>query len=416
MISLLRNKEVKRYIVIIILLHILLSVIIVGSFRKNAEKLHRQVVSENIAALGSILNRYPQLERETITFFTGNYTDADLETGLEIATKYGINEDMPLHVNNTFREFYRRHQHSLFYTGMLFLLLSLIVYLIILSMIYRKIRNFSHYAESIVEGDFESILEIQEEGDFAVLTLQFNDMAKRLQGTLQSLEQEKIYLKDTISDISHQLKTPLASIKMFNELLIDGEINNSETALNFLDKSQGQIDRMEWLIKNLLKMAKLEIQSIDFNNKLANLNDTIEKSILPLKVNAQNKNQSINTCLDSNIALIHDEKWLGEAISNVVKNALEHTPEGGKVSIETEETPLAARIYISDEGQGISSEDLPHVFKRFYKGKNNLKSESTGIGLALTKAIIENQNGTIMVKNNKKGITFTIVLFKDESY
>jgi signal transduction histidine kinase len=171
---------------------------------------------------------------------------------------------------------------------------------------------------------------------------------------------------------------------------------------------------MEWLIKSLLKMARIEAGAIEFKKEEVSMLKTIEKGVEHLRSRAEDKGQLLEIKdPDGDIVFLHDSNWVAEAISNMVKNAIDHTDPGGRIEIGISETPIMVRVTIADNGEGIAEEDLPHIFERFYKGKNNIHGSGTGIGLALAKVIIENHQGRIAVKSEGGvGTIFTITFLK----
>jgi len=416
LIKVLRNSEARKYLLVLLIVQIVFMMILFWQNGKNTQRLNTVILDEKISTIGYILKNNPESKDEAITFLTEKASEEEISVGLEEARKYGIDQKLSMDFNKPLLDYQRANNRIVALSLATLFAVTITITIGLLNKIYKRIRDFSIYAEHVVEGNFETILEEHDEGDFAKLTNQFNNMAKRLQSSLESLNEEKIYLKNIISDISHQLKTPLTSIKMFNELLIDGELENTEVLSDFLHISQVQIERMEWLIINLLKMAKLETRSIEFDIKEHDLNETIKRALIPLWDMARDKDVSIYMELSKSLHLRHDENWLGEAVSNIVRNAIEQSEENDNIYVEVTETPLAAKIVVKDEAGGIDQEDILHVFDRFYKGKNSKNSNSTGIGLSLAKAIVENHNGTITVKNQAKGAIFTIILYKDESY
>jgi signal transduction histidine kinase len=234
-------------------------------------------------------------------------------------------------------------------------------------------------------------------------------MADRLNHSLKLLKQDKVFLHNLISDISHQLKTPLASLIVFNENLLNDRGMKEHMQLTFLERSRQQLDRMEWLIVSLLKLARVEAGGTSFGHERVNLKQVIVDATNALHLLAQQKQQQINIIGDENLYMQGDKHWLIEAFINLIKNGLEHTIAQGKIDITLQETPLFYNIILTDYGEGINTEDLPHIFKRFYRGKNATKPQSVGIGLALAKSIIEEHGGMIQVVSRAgEGSTFTI--------
>jgi len=238
-------------------------------------------------------------------------------------------------------------------------------------------------------------------------------MTNRLKLTIEALDKEKLFLKDILSDISHQLKTPLTSLMILNDIMLKRK-NTPEKLGEFLEKSSEQLERMEWLIINLLKMAKMEFGAIELNIHKGYIDETIRKSLSILKTFFKEGNKKIIILEpEKRITLPHDEEWLCEAFTNIIKNCIEHTKEGGKIEIQITETPLMISISIKDNGEGISPKDLPYIFERFYKAKSS-KNSSVGIGLSLAKSIIERHRGEIATKSKvDEGTEFTITFLKN---
>jgi signal transduction histidine kinase len=265
----------------------------------------------------------------------------------------------------------------------------------------------------IVEGSYTPDLTVREEGDFGLLRHQFNVMAERLKDNMEALREEKLFLKKLITDISHQLKTPLASLVMFNDIMLRDSDMPTEDRRKFLQESKNQMDRIEWLFKNLLKMAKLEGRIVDFKKEAAPIYDTILRSMQPLKLMAFVKNINISLHGDKDILVKHDVNWSTEAFSNIIKNCIEHSKEGGQINISWEDSSIFTQVAIDDNGLGIKREELPKIFDRFYKGPNSNNPTNIGIGLYIAKTIIEGQNGSVYAYSEEgKGTRFVITFMK----
>ena len=281
-------------------------------------------------------------------------------------------------------------------------------------------------SKEILEENYDVNLYEEKEGDFAKLSYGFKNMRQVLQSQMIDLKKEKEFLVNILSDISHQLKTPLSALIIYNDILSNKEISE-ENREKFLNNSKTQLSRMDWLIKSMLKLAKVDARAIEFNMKENRLVNTIYEVIDNVavmaaenKVNIIFENNMYEEALISNKGEVnkknknkfmfnYDEKWLGEALINIVKNGIEHS-DNGEIYIELEENPINTKIIIRDKGVGISEKDLPNIFKRFYKGG---KSESVGIGLSLSKSIIEAQGGYIEVRSKVDiGTEFKIILMR----
>lgn len=288
-------------------------------------------------------------------------------------------------------------------------------------LVYANLQQLINGSEQIMSGEYDIDLPENGEGDISILGYQFNQMAKRLKLTLEQLEHEKENLKAWISDISHQLKTPIAALMMYNEILETTPKEDEASKERFLAKSMQQINLMEWLVQNLLKLSRLEAGMIDFRFEESDIEQTVLKVIETLYGEFTSKNVEIKLKkMESDMSCMayHDKEWLGEAIRNILRNAIEYTSRGGRIEVILENTVSLQRIIVKDNGAGISEEDLPHIFDRFYRGnktkltrKASTTSKGSGIGLALAKFIVERHEGTIYVESRPKmGSIFTIVI------
>lgn len=225
----------------------------------------------------------------------------------------------------------------------------------------------------------------------------------------EDAKKDKLYLADSLADISHQLKTPLTSMMIITEVLQDEK--DEEKRAGFIRIIEEQLEKMKWLITTLLKLSKLDADTADFNMKSLNCADIIDRSINPFLVQAEIRKIKISKHVNPFI-FTGDENWSVEALENIIKNCLEHTSDGGTLNINTNSTTIYNEIEISDNGSGIAKEDLPHIFERFYHGKNS-SAESVGIGLALSKAVFSKENANIDVKSKEGiGTKFTIRFYK----
>jgi signal transduction histidine kinase len=223
-------------------------------------------------------------------------------------------------------------------------------------------------------------------------------MATSLNAHIEKEKQNRQFLKDTIADISHQLKTPLAALRMYNEIILDEKTGNSVVE-SFASKGTRELERMEYLIQNLLKLAKLDAGTIVLNPAVHRLSRFLEDILDTFQTRAKREEKSIRLKCDDCVMLRFDEVWLCEAVGNIVKNALDHTKVGDLIEISIEETVMSTEITVRDSGSGIHPEDIHHIFKRFYRSRFSKDQSGVGIGLALSKAIVEKHGGTITVQS-----------------
>lgn len=412
--SFLRNPEIKRAIMKLLIFQIIFSVLLFLFIRQETLVLHKTIINQNQALIGNILYNHPELEKDIIKLATKKATKEAIEKGKTILSQYGYEEGIAVSSEPILSKFYSKFQVNALIFAMLYFIPLLLFLLNEYRGVFSKVRKISIAAEKVVEGDYCIVLPDDREGEFGILGHNFNIMAVRLKESIGKLKEEKVFLKNIISDISHQMKTPLSSLIMFNELMLENKDMKDEQRKDFLIKIKSQLNRMEWLILNLLKMARLEAGAIDFKKERISIIKPVSKAINILKYKAEEKGlRLILKSDDEHIYFYGDEEWTAEAMINIIKNCIEHTKENEDITIEVGETPLFSRIIIKDRGEGIDSKDLPHIFERFYKGNNSVKVESVGIGLALTKLIIEEQGGTISVYSERgKGTKFEITFLK----
>ena len=279
---------------------------------------------------------------------------------------------------------------------------------------YKKIYELSADVDRILHGNNRNLsLEKYQEGELAVLQSEIHKMTLRLREQSQQLQEDKSYLANALADISHQVRTPLTSINLLVDLLSEPDIAD-EHRMKLTHELMTLLSRIDWLITTLLKISKLDAGTIQFKQETISLHELICKATAPLLIPIEIREQNLYVNASGNFT--GDVSWTVEAICNIVKNCMEHTPNGGEIRITASENLLFTEIVISDSGTGIAKEDLPHIFERFYKSKN-AGDKNFGIGLSLSRMIITNQNGVIKAENNAmKGALFTIRFYKEHSY
>ena len=276
---------------------------------------------------------------------------------------------------------------------------------------YEKIAELSRYLKRISAGEYSLEIRDNAEGELSILKSEIYKVTVMLAEQANLLENDKRFLADSISNISHQLKTPITSMFVMTDLIRDENLPQDKR-LEFTQNINSQLERLQWLVSSLLKLSKIDAGTIEFKKEPVNVKCLITKATAHLLIPMEIKNQTLEISGDENVSFMGDLNWSSEAIANIVKNCVEHTPDGGMISISFRETSLFTLIYISDNGQGIDKEDLPYIFNRFYKGKN-AHNDSIGIGLAMSKSIIESQGGSIEVSGKTdKGSHFIIKLYK----
>lgn len=277
---------------------------------------------------------------------------------------------------------------------------------------FRKQNELLEQAVSqinaFLDGDVNSRIHCDNEGELYRLFHSINSLAAVLNAHADNELREKEFLKNTISDISHQLKTPLAALNIYNGLLQDEDVEPSSVK-EFADLSEQELDRIETLVQSLLKIAKLDAGSIVIEKDTENVADMMWDIELHFAYRARQEQKEIVLSGSDNVSLLCDRDWLSEAIDNIVKNALDHTENGDTIHIEWRALPSAVQIVVKDNGCGIHPEDLHHIFKRFYRSRFSKDTQGIGLGLPLAKAIIEAHDGAIEVDSELGiGTSFTM--------
>ena len=405
----LKNKEVRELILIEIIVLIIGIVSILLLNKYSYETYKEAIIENNLYIIDSIISKHPELENEVIDGIINH--DISKGESYEILNKYGLDRlDTVDYLNNNSYINKTIRKYNIIYISILIIFVFSIL-IIYINKIYNKIRKLSIYANDILNNKYNMDIREYSEGDISNLKNDLYKMTIKLKEQNELSLKDKIYLQDTLSDISHQLKTPLTSMYVINELLYDDKLDKS-LKKELLNKSKKGLERIEWLITSLLKMSRLDSGSEKLILERVKLINIINKTIEPIRIPLELKNINLNVSCSNDIKVNVDVNWTTEALINILKNAMEHTLENGNINIVCSDNPRYTLISISDDGCGISKKDLPHIFERFYKGMSN--KESIGIGLNMSKKIIENENGNISVKSKEnEGTTFIIKLFKN---
>ena len=277
---------------------------------------------------------------------------------------------------------------------------------------FRKQNQIMEQAVSQInaylDGNRNARIECDYEGELYRLFHSVNSLAAVLNAHADNELREKEFLKNTISDISHQLKTPLAALNIYNGLLQDEDIEVSSVK-EFADLSEQELDRIETLVQSLLKITRLDAGAIVLEKNAENVADMMQDIELHFAYRARQEKKEIILSGSDHLSLFCDRDWLNEAIDNIVKNAFDHTESGATIRVAWKELPSGVQIVITDNGCGIHPEDIHHIFKRFYRSRFSKDKQGIGLGLPLAKAIVEAHNGTIEVDSELGiGTTFTM--------
>lgn len=410
-----KDRYIFRLFLIVMTVMLLLASLGMWQIKSIFNTVHLKTIEKNQQLIGALGRIHPESEKEIASVFINEPTLEDLEKGKEILKKFGYDSNLSISNDDSFNWIY----NDLTSRMNLFFILSVIIFILgmmlIISFILKKIDRFSIGIEKIMDGNFSMRLPTEDDGTLGRLAYQFNIMARRLHLSINEIKKEKEKLKGIVTDISHQLKTPLTSLKTFNTLLIDGESENPEIRTEFLQRSEEQIEQLEWLVHSLVQISRLEAGMLQIKPVSYSMSKTLENSIDAVKLLAQEKNIKINIQELSSTNIVHDTKWTKEAIFNILENAIKYTNHNGNIKVFMDEDDIMVRIHILDNGIGINQRDINHIFERFYRGKSKevQKNQGSGIGLYLCKRIIEEQHGIIDVNSTiGKGTEFVITFPK----
>lgn len=294
------------------------------------------------------------------------------------------------------------------------ILFSLVMYGVsyhILNQSYCEMENISRIMVEVVEGDDQAAEEEYKQGTIGILYTNFYKMVSSLKESKLKEQEEKAFLRDIISDISHQLKTPLASLNVFIDLLVEDRVPDPQKQKEMLIESKNQLTRMEWMVLSMLKLARIEAGAIQFERRKTNLLTILKMAEEGVQYLTKERNQSLTIECEEETELVCDGDWLTEAVINLLKNASDYSKPDRRIWLEVEENALYIRIYVKDEGMGIPEAELPNIFTRFYRVHQEVNPNSVGIGLALTKSIVEGMGGSIAVRSEEGKYTWFILTF-----
>ena len=396
-----KNKTIKKYILSLIIL-LIFNVSLIFILNRYEYKMYTKNYNDKInSIISNIKNKYPNIEESDIIEIINNEEDSE-----DILSKYGIDSITKNDkVNNKIRII------SLIIIITFDLLIILIFYLYDKNK-SKKIKEITKMISKINNRQFDIDINDFNEGELSILKNEISKTTTMLRQVADNSVKDKLNLKDSLGDISHQLKTPLTSITIMIDNILDNPDMDEKTRKKFLINIKREILNINFLVMSLLKLSKFDANVVKFNKESVYLKDIIIESIKNVSMIKELKNITIKVSGADNIKLLCDFKWQVESITNILKNSIEHTSEYGTVEVNYSENKLYTRILIKDNGKGIDSGDLPHIFDRFYKGKNG-SDDSFGIGLSLSKTIIEKEGGSITVKSTPNiGTIFTIKYLK----
>lgn len=407
--ALFKKDNIKLFLLVSIIIVLIITIISIVYLNKQST-LYKQNLYDSLGAIVNVaLKESPEAENAIIEAIK-NMDKNDIEEGRKILNLYGISEEniVGLEAIDKLIETNKNINIAIIVLGCVSIIIVFIIYLYLRE---KKIKNITKYLKDLQNNEFSLKIEENTEGELSELQNQIVKITMMLQKQNEIMKKDKNELIVALSDISHQIKTPITSINIMIDILKEQNVDENIKREYFHEITK-QLTSINWLITVLLKLSRLDSGVVEFQKEEIDLSKLINEVKQKMAIALEIKNQVLEVNVQENSKMIGDYNWTKEAITNIVKNCIEHTGEGKKIYIDVIENTLYSQILIKDEGQGIDEKDLPYIFNRFYKGKGSSK-ESFGIGLALAKSIIERQGGEIKVRSKKgKGTEFKIQVFK----
>ena len=403
----LQKETSLRKIIIIGISIIAIFLVIFFIALKVQYRAYSKVINDKINMIISrVIEEYPEIKEEDIL----EIINSKEEPQENILQKYGYDEDIA-NINAIKTTMEHNITQNIILLA-IFGVVSLAVYTTYVLIQEKKIREINDYLRQLNNGNYTLKIEDNGEGEFSKLRNELYKTTVLLKEAAENSEKEKEQLSNSLADISHQIKTPLTSMRILLDNLADNPDMEPEVRKDFIREISKQVDWISSLVISLLKMAKFDAGTIKMENSNINAKKLIDNVLDNLSILIEIKEIEVITKIDEKASFIADYKWQLEAITNIVKNAIEHSMQNSKIYITVENTSMFLKIKVRDEGKGISKKDRKHIFERFYKSRDSQEG-NVGIGLPLAKTIIEQNNGYIKVDSEPdKGTTFEIRYMK----
>jgi signal transduction histidine kinase len=405
-VNLLKRKTLIKVLltnIVIVLLFIIIFVVVI----KMQNKVYSKIVNEKINdIINNVMEKYPEVKEEDILKIINNRDDSS-ENILE---KYGYDDEL-----SYIKELRENINKNLINTAVLigiFGIASLSIFMRYVLIQEKELKEINEYIKEVNNKNYSLKIEDNKDGELSRLRNELYKTTVILREAAENSEEEKEKLSIAIADISHQLKTPLTSIRIMLDNISDNPDMPQEIREDFIQDISKQVEHMSSLVISLLKTAKFDAGTIKMENEEIDAKKLIDSVINNLAILIEIKEIEVITKIDEKAIFIADYKWQQEALTNILKNAIEHSQPKSNIYIIVENTSIFLKIKIKDEGQGIEQKDLKHIFERFYRAKN-CNEDSIGIGLSLAKTIIEQNNGYIKATSEVgKGTLFEIKYIK----
>lgn len=400
-----KGKETKGLLYGISAACVLALLLAYGISNILAKDFQREMITHDYGIAGYLVNHTDSIE---ISAFTAAKSAEDIMSGSNLLIPVGYNDAASIYLLPEVLSYRNKVMISL---SFLLLFVFGAVYLLMLFYLRRQHKTIQKAENSIrdfLNGNTMSRIESAETGDWYSLFHEVNELSSILSAHAENERQTKEFLQSIISDVSHQIKTPLSALKMYQEIM-DNRRSDTEAISSFSQKSLREIKRIEDVVYTLLKLAQLDAGIIQMQKTHENVSALMQDILERFEVLAEQESKTITLSGKEDVSLFCDALWISEAVGNIVKNALEHTAAGGQISIRWEQNALATQIVIEDNGTGIHPEDLYNIFKRFYRSRYSQDTRGIGLGLPLAKTIIETHGGTISVTSKLDvGTVFTL--------
>lgn len=396
-------KQNKKYIILSIMVFVIIMTTNIIISLNIYDNYNKKETNDKYLVIGNIINSNNDKDKLILGYLHNQ--------NIDIGKNY-LNDNITLNINNQIYNHNLKRNLIIYSVSSTFICYILFMLLIILykKSQDKKINEISNYMNSVLNGNYSLEIRSYEEGRLSILKNDIYKITVKLKEQTDMAINEKNNLEMILSDISHQIKTPLTSMYVINDLLKSDKLSKKEK-IEFLNKNESQLERIEWLVTSLLKLSRLDNGFVKLKKEKVEVAKLIDNCLNPLLIPIELKNQNVVKQID-NFEIDIDFNWFSEAIINILKNAHEHTNAFGTIKVEASDNSMYSSIIISDNGTGISKQDLPHIFERFYKGDN--QKESIGIGLNMAKKIIDLSGGEINVLSTPSiGTTFIIKIYKN---
>ncbi len=405
-----KNLVAKKYVILLIIFTILFAVFMAFNIIKQNEYYKQEINLVIFNLVGNIKKEYPNVSEEQILNVLNSKESSKVD-GENFLREYGItNQDLTIERLENLR-----NRNLICNIGILVLFGILVIFVFLVYLINRKkkLNELDNYVQNVANKKYYAEIEKESEDELNRLKDSLYKITIVLRENSENVEKQNKAILSSITDISHQLKTPITSIQILLDDIIESEDMDNETKRKFCIEILRQVKGMNFLILALLKLSKIDAGVVEFEKNKINLEELVDDCVSDLEFMKDIKQINIVKSVSNNLQNIYlDYNWTKEAILNILKNAIEYTYERKNVYIDITDNNVYSEIKIRDEGRGISKEDLKHIFERFYKVQNSIEN-SFGIGLSLSKSIIEKQNGYISVDSEiGRGTTFYIKFMK----